>query len=59
MPKHPMIDALADQRIFDVVRRGPGLVFTEACDNYFCLVLNPDEVRQLCDELLSLLEDSE
>jgi hypothetical protein len=58
MAKPSILKLLCDERVLCVDKQNNGWVqFTEACDNYFSVVLSPDDVKQLAAELLALVNE--
>lgn len=53
-----VLDWLSRERVFTAYTNQRGYVeICERCDDFFSLLLTPDEVRELANELLALVED--
>lgn len=56
----PMLDLLEEEHIFSVAAHTDGtFTLEEGCDNYFCVKLTYDQLRQLSEELSRLATSAE
>ncbi len=51
---YPMLDRMENNRVFCIERDGELFAISERCDGYFGDMLNPDELRQLGQEIIAI-----
>ena len=54
MEYETILDALKENRIFEIERIDGGFEITEGCDQYFRVRLTPEQLKALGEELMAL-----
>ena len=49
-----LLSAASESGVFTVEKHKDGFILTEACDNWHAIILTPDQLRLLGEELIAL-----
>lgn len=60
MSESTILDRLSDERVFSIEKNEDGtFCIEEDCDNYFAVVLTPEELNRLGDEIKQLANNTQ